>query len=50
MMKNSQFKPSKILTVFNGLENAIECYKHFDKREPGWLKVELMPDDVENCA
>ena len=50
MMKNSQFKPSKILTVFNGLDNAIECYKHFDKREPGWLKVELTPDETESCA
>lgn len=44
MLQNSSFKPSTILSVFDGLENAIECYKHFDKGEPGWLKVELTPD------
>ncbi len=47
MMDKSSFRPSVILSVFEGLENAVECYQHFDKREPGWLKVELVPDDEE---
>lgn len=44
MMEDTPFRPSTILTVFEGLENAVDCYKHFDKREPGWLKVELIPE------
>jgi threonine dehydrogenase-like Zn-dependent dehydrogenase len=24
-------------------ETAIEAYRAFDKREPGWIKVELKP-------
>lgn len=46
MMEKTPFRPSTILTVFDGLENAVECYKHFDKREPGWLKVELTPEEI----
>lgn len=45
MMEETPFRPSTILTVFEGLDNAVDCYKHFDKREPGWLKVELLPDE-----
>lgn len=44
MMEATPFRPSTILSVFEGLENAVDCYKHFDKREPGWLKVELVPE------
>jgi threonine dehydrogenase-like Zn-dependent dehydrogenase len=33
--------PVKILTKIEPLANAIEAYKAFDKREPGWLKVKL---------
>lgn len=43
MLQDTPFKPSKILTAFEGLGDAISCYKHFDKREEGWLKVELVP-------
>lgn len=45
MMEETHFKPSTILTVFEGLENAVDCYRHFDKRDAGWLKVELTPDE-----
>ena len=44
MMEKTPFRPSKILTAFEGLEQAVDCYKHFDKREPGWLKLELVPE------
>jgi threonine dehydrogenase-like Zn-dependent dehydrogenase len=33
--------PVKILSKVEPLSNAIDAYKAFDKREPGWLKVEL---------
>lgn len=34
-------KPSQILTQKKPLESAIEAYEAFDRREPGWTKVEL---------
>jgi threonine dehydrogenase-like Zn-dependent dehydrogenase len=33
--------PVELLTQSQNLSNAIEAYKQFDEREPGWLKVEL---------
>ena len=47
MMEDSRFHPSRILTAFEGLDDAVDCYKHFDKREDGWLKIELVPGDEE---
>ena len=35
--------PADILSKVEPLSGAIEAYKAFDKREPGWLKVELRP-------
>jgi threonine dehydrogenase-like Zn-dependent dehydrogenase len=36
-------EPSQILTHVGPITAAIEAYKHFDKREPGWVKVMLEP-------
>lgn len=44
------FKPSNILTCVDGLGDAVSCYKHFDKREPGWVKVELIPGQSSAIA
>jgi threonine dehydrogenase-like Zn-dependent dehydrogenase len=35
--------PTAILTQQERLESAIDAYKHFDRREAGWVKVELIP-------
>jgi threonine dehydrogenase-like Zn-dependent dehydrogenase len=35
--------PSAVLTQLEPVMNAIEAYKQFDRRSPGWIKVELMP-------
>ncbi len=35
--------PQKILTETEPMTSAIEAYKAFDERQPGWMKVELMP-------
>jgi threonine dehydrogenase-like Zn-dependent dehydrogenase len=32
-----------LLTQHQPLMSALEAYKEFDKRSPGWVKVELMP-------
>jgi threonine dehydrogenase-like Zn-dependent dehydrogenase len=34
-------RPSQILTNRASLEQAIDAYRAFDRREPGWTKVEL---------
>lgn len=35
--------PSEILTQNQPLASAVEAYKSFDRREPGWVKVKLQP-------
>ena len=35
--------PTEILTNVELLTDAIEAYEAFDRREPGWIKVELNP-------
>ncbi|HEX7220659.1 MAG TPA: zinc-dependent alcohol dehydrogenase [Burkholderiales bacterium] len=42
--------PAQILTQTEPLEDAIEAYKAFDRRESGWVKVELKPDAEERRA
>ena len=38
--------PSRILTKVEPLMSALDAYKAFDLRQPGWLKVELIPSAV----
>jgi threonine dehydrogenase-like Zn-dependent dehydrogenase len=35
--------PLEVLTQAEPLQGAIEAYEAFDRREPGWIKVELQP-------
>lgn len=35
--------PRKVLTKIEPVTDAIEAYKAFDLRQPGWMKVELTP-------
>ena len=42
--------PAEILTQTEPLANAIEAYKAFDRRESGWVKVELKPEAEEQEA
>jgi threonine dehydrogenase-like Zn-dependent dehydrogenase len=43
MVRNGTVDPEKILTRVGPLMNVIDAYKAFDKRQPGWMKVELVP-------
>jgi threonine dehydrogenase-like Zn-dependent dehydrogenase len=36
-------RPERILTKHEPLTDVIDAYRHFDVREPGWIKVELRP-------
>jgi len=43
MVRNGTIEPQKLLTRQEPLMSAIEAYKAFDTRSPGWVKVELQP-------
>jgi len=40
---NGSIDPSKILTQIKPMGDAIEAFKAFDRRDSGWVKVQLMP-------
>ena len=41
MVAAGQFDPTALITEHEGIGSAIEAYEAFDRREPGWIKVEL---------
>ncbi len=43
MVRNGTVDPQVILTQVEPLMDVIEAYKAFDKRQAGWIKVELKP-------
>ena len=44
IVRSGKIDPAKVLTQVAPLSSAIEAYKAFDSRQPGWMKVELRPD------
>jgi threonine dehydrogenase-like Zn-dependent dehydrogenase len=47
LVESGAVNPQKILTKTQPLVSALDAYRHFDKREEGWLKVELVPEMAE---
>ncbi|MGE8497483.1 MAG: zinc-dependent alcohol dehydrogenase [Pseudomonas sp.] len=43
MVLAGRIDPSKILTQVKPMTDAIEAFKAFDRRDSGWIKVELRP-------
>lgn len=43
LVRRGTLDPAKVLTQTEPLTSAIEAYKAFDTRRPGWMKVELQP-------
>ena len=43
LVRSGQVTPTVILTDREPLSDAISAYEQFDKRQPGWIKVELEP-------
>ncbi|MGE5657220.1 MAG: zinc-dependent alcohol dehydrogenase [Actinomycetota bacterium] len=43
LVRQGVVDPTEILTQVEPLTSAIEAYKAFDTRQPGWIKVELVP-------
>jgi threonine dehydrogenase-like Zn-dependent dehydrogenase len=42
LVQSGVVDPSALLTKQEPLPSAIDAYRAFDKRQPGWLKVELL--------
>jgi threonine dehydrogenase-like Zn-dependent dehydrogenase len=42
LVRSGSFDPASIITQHEGMESAIDAYKAFDERRPGWMKVELV--------
>jgi threonine dehydrogenase-like Zn-dependent dehydrogenase len=43
LVRSGVVDPTTILTQVDPLTKALEAYKAFDERQPGWVKVELLP-------
>ena len=43
MVSSGLFNPLYVLTQVEPMRDVLEAYKTFDKREEGWIKVELKP-------
>lgn len=43
LVRNGSVEPTEILTQVEPLMSVIDAYKAFDRRQPGWVKVELVP-------
>ena len=42
--------PEQVLTQTGPLHAAIDAYKAFDTRQPGWMKVKLEPETALSGA
>lgn len=43
LVRTGAVVPSALITQVQDIENAVDAYRAFDERQPGWLKVELAP-------
>jgi hypothetical protein len=50
LVASGAFDPTRVLTQVEPMTDVIEAYKAFDRRDAGWIKVELKPRAVEGLA
>jgi threonine dehydrogenase-like Zn-dependent dehydrogenase len=43
LVRNGTIDPQRLLSQQQPLLSALDAYQEFDKRSPGWVKVELQP-------
>jgi len=43
LIRAGAFDPTQIVTQHEPMASVLDAYKQFDTRQPGWLKVELLP-------
>ena len=47
LVRMGAINPTEILTKVEPVTSAVGAYEQFDKRQPGWMKVELLPQAAE---
>lgn len=47
MVQSGIINPQKILSHVGPISSAVNAYKSFDLRQPGWIKVEVLPGERE---
>jgi threonine dehydrogenase-like Zn-dependent dehydrogenase len=47
LVESGVVDPAQVLSQREPFTSAIEAYRAFDRREAGWLKVELCPSEEE---
>lgn len=50
LVRSGAIDPVKVLTKVEPMQAAVDAYAAFDRREPGWIKVELKPGTGEAGA
>jgi threonine dehydrogenase-like Zn-dependent dehydrogenase len=50
LVRQGKVDPSRLLTQTAPLASAEEAYSSFDKREDGWVKVQLLPGGRPRAA
>lgn len=48
LVRTGAIDPDTVLTQQEPLMSVLDAYKAFDERQPGWIKVELMPQQGQN--
>src|SRR5690606_33908192 len=43
LLQTGAVDPTGLLTQVQPMNDAVNAYKAFDQRQPGWLKVEVVP-------
>jgi threonine dehydrogenase-like Zn-dependent dehydrogenase len=49
LVRNGSVDLERFLTQHEQLISVLDAYKAFDERQPGWLKVHLVPSPVERA-
>ena len=48
LVRTGAVDPSEVLSQREPLVSALDAYRAFDERQPGWIKVKLEPQEVRH--
>jgi threonine dehydrogenase-like Zn-dependent dehydrogenase len=47
LVRTGTVEPTQVLSHVEPITAALEAYSHFDRRDSGWIKVELRPKSAQ---
>jgi threonine dehydrogenase-like Zn-dependent dehydrogenase len=50
LVLTGRLDPAQVLTQIEPMMSVLDAYKAFDQRQPGWIKVKLLPGQKERLA